>query len=220
MPSNPASQRTRAPTIQRPPNPHASPTPHLADPTPQRFTVTKRSTPPEGKKSYESISQLCQSLFESDANVLGWFHYYNPFPFTKFTPGSGKPNARHTWGDAKDEALVRHHFDEVKAWSDANGVPVLLGEFGANGTCEQASREKYHSFIARGELKASPPYSAHPPTATLTASFSPPPPSLSVVLSAPPLPTSRVPLHQSLLQLPSAAGSPSQCGATASARMW
>ena len=127
--------------------------------------------PPEGKKSYESISQLCQSLFESDPKVLGWFHYYNPFPFTKFTPGSGKPNARHTWGGAKDEALVRHHFDEVKAWSDAHGVPVLLGEFGANGTCEQASREKYHSFIARGELKV---FSTllRTPTATLTASLS------------------------------------------------
>ena len=119
--------------------------------------------------------------------MLGWFHYYNPFPFTKFTPGSGKPNARHTWGGAKDEALVRQHFDEVKAWSDANGVPVLLGEFGANGTCEQASREKYHSFIARGELRGIPT-----PLCTQNSTHTHPP--ISQISLSPFLPSPRITL--------------------------
>lgn len=78
-----------------------------------------------GMKSYQSIPQLCPKLYESDPYLIAWFHYYNPFPFTKFVPGSEKPNALYTWGGDEDEKVVRGHFDKVKAWSNATGIPVV-----------------------------------------------------------------------------------------------
>ena len=49
-----------------------------------------------------------------------------------------------TWGTTADYTTLRNKFIAVKTWSDANNVPVLLGEFGSLKKCDYNSRMKHY----------------------------------------------------------------------------
>jgi endoglucanase len=107
-----------------------------------------------GPTSWNSLNELpTLRLPEQDRNILVTFHYYEPFRFTH--QGAGWTDLVKlrgvTWGSAEDRERLRADFAKVKAWSEANRRPVLLGEFGAydkSGTpIEQ--RVAYTSAVAR-----------------------------------------------------------------------
>ena len=70
--------------------------------------------------------------------VRTWFLRYNQ------TPGSGNP--------ASPEAIATD-FDRALAWSEARGVPLWLGEFGAYSTADMASRARWAATV-RAEAEA------------------------------------------------------------------
>ena len=84
-----------------------------------------------GQTSYNAITQIEPTLFDSDPNrLIGTFHYYNPYNFTSSSLATGND---YDWG-AVDESDVDGHFATVKSWTDTHSVPVYLGEFGADNT--------------------------------------------------------------------------------------
>jgi len=85
-----------------------------------------------GQTSYNAITQIEPTLFDDTPNrLIGSFHYYNPYDFTSSSLTSGTDE---DWGSSSDKTDVDGHFTTVKAWTDANDVPVFLGEFGADNT--------------------------------------------------------------------------------------
>jgi aryl-phospho-beta-D-glucosidase BglC (GH1 family) len=84
-----------------------------------------------GDTSYNAIKQIDPILFDNTPNrLIGSFHYYNPYDFTSSSLATGND---YDWG-AADQGEVDTHFTSVKSWTDANDVPVFLGEFGADNT--------------------------------------------------------------------------------------
>ena len=126
-----------------------------------------------GETSYNAITQIEPILFDNTPNrLIGSFHYYNPYDFTSSSLATGND---YDWG-AADQGEVDTHFTTVKSWTDANDVPVFLGEFGADNTDgynystgdlntvsanatnfadggpDNASRVAYHSYVAEQSI--------------------------------------------------------------------
>jgi endoglucanase len=105
----------------------------------QLLGVVRQSNPTRivvvGPTHWNSLKDLPLLKLPADPNLLLTFHYYEPFHFTHqgATWAGEEVKGLHgiTWGTEADRAAVRADFDEVAAWSKANGRPVLLGEFGA-----------------------------------------------------------------------------------------
>ncbi len=58
----------------------------------------------------------------NDDYLIGNFHSYDPWPF------AGQCTRR--WGSEQDMADLEGIYDRAKAWSDTNGIPVTINEFG------------------------------------------------------------------------------------------
>jgi aryl-phospho-beta-D-glucosidase BglC (GH1 family) len=80
--------------------------------------------------------ELIAAEIPDDDYVIGSFHSYDPYQFGLL--GNG------TWGMPLDYSTLENKFISVKNWSDANQVPVLLGEFGAVKNCDYNSRMKHY----------------------------------------------------------------------------
>ncbi len=79
--------------------------------------------------SWEAPLQMSTTFLNSDSYLIATFHYYKPFSFTS----SSNPQYTDTnWGSNSDKNTVDSHFDAVLNWSQNNGIPVFLGEFGAD----------------------------------------------------------------------------------------
>jgi endoglucanase len=117
-----------------------------------------------GQNSWEAPFTIKDELLESDDHLIATFHYYKPNDFTK---SSREDKNDFDWGTESDKAEVDVHFDAVKAWTDEKGVPVLLGEFGADNTegynyandtyspyggPQKESREYYHRYVAQAAI--------------------------------------------------------------------
>jgi aryl-phospho-beta-D-glucosidase BglC (GH1 family) len=79
------------------------------------------------------------------------FHFYDPYEFT----GDG---ARNVWGDNSrpghwaNEANVRRHFDNIKNWFIDEGIPVMIGEYGAvrqSSETGKAHRKYYMEYVTK-----------------------------------------------------------------------
>ena len=68
----------------------------------------------------------------SDKYLIGYYHSYDPYPFGLVGTG--------TYGSATDISATKAKFDQVTAWSQRNGIPVTLGEFGYIDTAAYNSR--------------------------------------------------------------------------------
>jgi endoglucanase len=88
-----------------------------------------------GPTHWNSLADLPLLKLPPDPNLLLTFHYYEPFHFTHqgATWAGEEVKGLHgvTWGSEADRMALRADFDKVRAWSDANHRPILLGEFGA-----------------------------------------------------------------------------------------
>ncbi len=80
--------------------------------------------------------ELIAAQIPDDDYVIGSFHSYDPYQFGLL--GNG------TWGMPVDYSTLEAKFIGVKNWSDANQVPVFLGEFGAVKSCDYNSRMKHY----------------------------------------------------------------------------
>jgi endoglucanase len=110
-----------------------------------------------GANSYESPLQIDPQTLASDNYLIAYFHYYRPFSFTSYSDGE---NTQYIWGTAADKDQVSDNFDVTRNWSDQYNVPILLGEFGANNSCEYYSRIDYHRYIAEQAINRKFAFSA------------------------------------------------------------
>jgi endoglucanase len=77
-----------------------------------------------------------------DERSLLSLHYYSPFQFAIF----GDPP---TWGSPQEIANLQADFARAKADFVDRGIPVILGEFGAPRTTEDASRVFWLEHVAK-----------------------------------------------------------------------
>ncbi len=83
------------------------------------------------KNSYEAITTIDPQILNNDNYLIGTFHYYRPFSFTKSSNFNFDDNS---WGSQSDKNNVDSEFDVVQNWADGFNPPiaVYLGEFGAD----------------------------------------------------------------------------------------
>ena len=93
-----------------------------------------------------------------DSYLIGTFHYYDPFTFTKQganDPATGKIPGN-TWGTENEFLQVETHFDDVVTannnWAIRNNtqpLPIYLGEFGVDNEADNhhTDRKKWLSWI-------------------------------------------------------------------------
>jgi endoglucanase len=93
------------------------------------------------------------TLPDSDQHIIATFHYYDPFTFTHQGASWADEPIRSSSGvrfSAPAEiAQIEKDFAAVKAWSDATGRPVFLGEFGAYDKAAMEDRVLWTSTVAR-----------------------------------------------------------------------
>ena len=115
-----------------------------------------RETNPERKivvtaGNWGGPTEITDLLLPEDENLILSFHYYDPHNFT---------HQGAEWNDDMDQYLgtewlgtdfetrnIDNTFKAVKAWSDAAGLPILLGEFGAYNKADMASRVRWTQFV-------------------------------------------------------------------------
>lgn len=102
--------------------------------------------------SYSSRPQLIAAEIPDDDYVMGYYHSYDPYEFGLLGQG--------TWGSPADRAQLQSAFDQVAAWSAANGVPAVLSEFGAINTVDYNSRMRFYGAFVAGALGAGIPFQA------------------------------------------------------------
>lgn len=79
----------------------------------------------------------------SDKYLIGYYHSYDPYPFGLVGTG--------TYGTIYDKLSTKAKFDQVKAWSVKNNIPVILDEFGYIDKCEYNSRMcAYGTVVSQG----------------------------------------------------------------------
>ena len=83
------------------------------------------------KNSYEAITTIDPQIINSDNYLIGTFHYYRPFSFTKSSNFNFDDNS---WGSQSDKNNIDSEFDVVQNWANGFSPPVAvyLGEFGAD----------------------------------------------------------------------------------------
>ena len=88
-----------------------------------------------------------------DKHIIATFHYYDPFPFTHQGASWADEPIRSTlgirFGKPAEIAQIDKDFAAVKAWSEASGRPVFLGEFGAYDKAAMEARVLWTSTVAR-----------------------------------------------------------------------
>lgn len=89
-----------------------------------------------------------------DPYLIGTFHYYDPFSFTKVS--NTNPGYNPVWGTTAELAQVATDFDEVvtanNSWATRNltePLPIYLGEFGVDNEANNqgSDRKKWLSWI-------------------------------------------------------------------------
>jgi len=100
-----------------------------------------------GGKQWSSASDLQVAAVPDpqDVYLMGYFHSYDPWSFAGESKG--------TWGTASDVQAIVSMFDKVQTWSEANNIPVLLGEYGAMWDCDYNSRMLHYATYTEQALK-------------------------------------------------------------------
>lgn len=80
--------------------------------------------------------ELITAAIPDDNYLIGSFHSYDPYLFG--LEGQG------TWGSAADYNELDRKFKAVADWSEANNIPVFLGEFGAINSGDYNSRMRHY----------------------------------------------------------------------------
>jgi endoglucanase len=125
---------------------------------PQVLAVMRKTNPTRNViiggvrwNSRDTLKEL--KLPADDKHIIATFHYYDPFPFTHQGASWAEEPIRSTlgirFGKPAEIAQVDKDFAAVKAWSEASGRPVFLGEFGAYDKATMADRVLWTSTVAR-----------------------------------------------------------------------
>jgi endoglucanase len=81
---------------------------------------------------------------ESDPNIIGTFHYYDPMSVThqgaEWVTGSTAWLGTKWTGTAEERVGIENTFDRMVNWGLTNKRPVFLGEFGVYSKAEHSSR--------------------------------------------------------------------------------
>jgi endoglucanase len=101
-----------------------------------------------GPGEWNSINELPKLRLPPDRNIIVMVHNYDPFNFThqgvdympQFPVGP-------TCCDAKQRRQIADALDAARRWSDANGYPVYLGEWGSHDKADMRSREAYTRIV-------------------------------------------------------------------------
>jgi endoglucanase len=107
-----------------------------------------------GPADWNSIGALRSlELPADDRHIIVTVHYYSPFQFThqgaEWVSGSDAWLGT-TWrGTSAERQAVVDDLDHAAAWAEANGRPILLGEFGAYSKADVDSRALWTDFVAR-----------------------------------------------------------------------
>ena len=112
-----------------------------------------------GATSWQVPFEISSEVLNSDDYLIASFHYYQPFNFT----ASSREEYNNFVFSEDQKDLITERFTQIKAWSDNNGVPIYLGEFGADnqngvnyfqgeyglyGGPNNMDRVEYHRYIA------------------------------------------------------------------------
>ncbi|MEM7134903.1 MAG: glycoside hydrolase family 5 protein [Chloroflexota bacterium] len=106
-----------------------------------------------GPVQWNSISELPWLELPNDPNLIVTFHYYAPFEFTH--QGAEWVDGANAWlgtdwsgADAEKEE-IQSEMDDAIEWATKHNRPLFLGEFGAYSKADQASRDRWTSFVAQ-----------------------------------------------------------------------
>jgi endoglucanase len=106
-----------------------------------------------GPAEMSGVDQLPRlDLPVADRHIIATVHYYTPVRFTlQGAPWIDdlKNVSGVTWGSDADLAQLVKSFDGVKAWSEASGRPMFLGEFGVYYEVPMAGRARWIAAVAR-----------------------------------------------------------------------
>ena len=108
---------------------------------------------------WSNSDELKAANIPNDPYVIGYYHSYDPFQFGI--------NGIGTFG-ATEMATVKAKFDDIKQWSNANNMQVILGEFGATEVKESfrteesrmAERKKYYAYVVEQSIANNIPFCA------------------------------------------------------------
>ena len=107
-----------------------------------------------GPASWNAIDHLDKlHLPSSDRMLIATVHDYNPFHFTHqgahWVEGAAAWKGT-TWENTPEQrAAIRRDLDHVSAWSKEHRRPIYLGEFGAFGAADMASRVRWTAAMTR-----------------------------------------------------------------------
>jgi endoglucanase len=117
------------------------------------LAVVRQSNPTRtvliGPGYWNSVRDLPKLRLPPDRNVIVAIHNFDPFPFTHqgvmhlpkpFPTGT-------TCCDAGQRKEITDALDAARRWTQENGYPVHLGEFGANNAADMTSRETYTRVV-------------------------------------------------------------------------
>ena len=76
-----------------------------------------------GGNQYSNSQELINAAIPDDDYLIGYFHAYDPWPFSGMGQG--------TWGTPGDYAQLTNKFTQLKNWSVSNNMPIYYSEFGA-----------------------------------------------------------------------------------------
>ncbi|HTQ54524.1 MAG TPA: cellulase family glycosylhydrolase [Bryobacteraceae bacterium] len=106
-----------------------------------------------GPAFWNSIATLRSlELPADDRHIIVTVHYYLPMRFTHQGAPWNQETARLSgiaWGTGAEKRKVETDFAGVQEWAEANGRPILLGEFGAYDKAGMDSRVRYNAHVAR-----------------------------------------------------------------------
>jgi endoglucanase len=115
-----------------------------------RTLAVVRKTNPDrvvviGPTQWNSANGLSLLKLPNDANLIGTIHDYNPFTFTHQGAEWVSPvlPVGVTCCSAAQTADMVASLDAAKSWSASTKYPVFVGEFGAYGKADSASRVTY-----------------------------------------------------------------------------
>lgn len=131
----------------------------------QALAIIRRKNPQRivilGGEEWSGIRTLGTNLSTDDPNVVYTFHYYDPFDFTHQQAtwlGKDMPKGTRAWGSQEDRAELSAAVEAARAFREATGRPVLLGEFGVHTPVENSERSEWAGAVASAMGEAGIPW--------------------------------------------------------------
>ncbi|NLR90799.1 cellulase family glycosylhydrolase [Flammeovirga agarivorans] len=94
---------------------------------------------------WSAIKDLLEANFPNDEYIIGYYHTYDPWPFS-----SAQENIK--WGSEEDREYIAQEFQKVKNWSTQKGIPVIMSEFGSVHQTDYNSRMIHYATYVEEAL--------------------------------------------------------------------